>query len=223
MEKFKNVMGFPMLATAVWLFSLTVTHYGKRGALWFGMFLVVLSLALWVWGEFVQRGTKRQGLAMAISVLLATSGFVYAMEIELQWRAPIAAGAAGAAGGSLKESPDGIDWQPWSPEAVTAARAAGRPVFVDFTADWCVTCQANKKTSIEIATVRTKLKAINAVPLLADYTRENPVMAAELKRFGRAGVPLVVVYPRNAADAPIVLPEVLTPGLVLGALEQAAK
>ena len=223
MEKFKNAMGFPMLATAVWLFSLTVTHYGKRGALWFGMFLVVLSLALWVWGEFVQRGTKRQGLAMAISGLLAGGGFVYAMEVELQWRAPVAAGAAGAMGGSLKESPDGIDWEPWSAAAVTAARAAGRPVFVDFTADWCVTCQANKKTSIEIAAVRAKLKAINAVALLADYTRENPVMAAELKRFGRAGVPLVVVYPRNAADAPIVLPEVLTPGIVLGALEQAAK
>ena len=219
MEKFKNVMGFPMLATAVWLFSLTVTHYGKRGALWFGMFLVVLSLALWVWGEFVQRGTKRQGLAMAISALLATGGFVYAMEVELQWRAPV---AAAAVGGSLKESPDGIDWQPWSAAAVTAARAAGRPVFVDFTADWCVTCQANKKTSIEIAAVRAKLKAINAVALLADYTRENPVMAAELKRFGRAGVPLVVVYPRHAADAPLVLPEVLTPGLVLVALEQAA-
>ena len=210
MEKFKNVMGFPMLATAVWLFSLTLIHYGKRGALWFGMFLVVLALALWIWGEFVQRGSKRRGLAMAISGLLAVGGYAYAMEIELHWRASA-------------ESPDGIDWQPWSAVAVTAARAAGRPVFVDFTADWCVTCQANKKTSIEIATVRAKLKAINAVALLADYTRENPAMAAELKSFGRAGVPLVVVYPRNAADAPLVLPEVLTPGIVLGALEQAAK
>ena len=220
MEKFKNVMGFPMLATAVWLFSLTLNHYGKRGVLWFGMFLVVLAMALWIWGEFVQRGSKRQGLAMAISALLAAGGFVYAMEVELHWRAPV---AAVAAGGSLKEGPDGIDWQPWSAAAVTAARAAGRPVFVDFTADWCVTCQANKKTSIEIAAVRAKLKAINAVALLGDYTREDPAIAAELKKFGRAAVPLVVVYPRNAADAPLVLPEVLTPGIVLAALEQAAK
>ncbi len=220
MEKFKNVMGFPMLATAVWLFSIAENHYGKRGVLWFGLFLVVLALALWIWGEFVQRGSRRRGLAMALSAALAGGGFVYAMEIELQWRAPI---AAVKAGGSLKESPDGIDWQPWSAGAVTAARAAGRPVFVDFTADWCVTCQANKKTSIEIAAVRAKLQEINAVALLGDYTREDPAIAAELKRFGRAAVPLVVVFPRDASAAPMVLPEVLTPGLVLGALDSAAK
>ena len=220
MEKFKNVMGFPMLATAVWLFSIAENHYGKRGVLWFGMFLVVLALALWIWGEFVQRGSKRRGLAMAVSALLAGGGFVYAMEIELKWRAPV---AVARAGGSLKESPDGIDWQPWSAAAVAQARAAGRPVFVDFTADWCVTCQANKKTSIEIAPVRAKLREINAVALLGDYTREDPAIAAELKRFGRAAVPLVVVFPRGANAAPIVLPEVLTPGLVLGALESAAK
>ena len=220
MEKFKNVMGFPMLATAVWLFSIAENHYGKRGVLWFGLFLVVLALALWIWGEFVQRGSKRRGLAMVISAALAGGGFVYAMEVELQWRAP---SAAVKAGGSLKEGADGIDWQPWSAAAVVQARAAGRPVFVDFTADWCVTCQANKKTSIEIAAVRAKLKAINAVALLGDYTREDPAIAAELKRFGRAAVPLVVVFPRDASAAPIVLPEVLTPGLVLGALDSAAK
>ena len=95
-------------------------------------------------------------------------------------------------------------------------------MFVDFTADWCVTCQANKRTSIEISSVRAKLKEINAVALLGDYTREDDAITAELKRFGRAGVPLVLVYPADPKSNPIVLPEVLTPGIVLQALEKAA-
>jgi thiol:disulfide interchange protein DsbD len=96
-------------------------------------------------------------------------------------------------------------------------------VLVDFTADWCLTCQANKKTSLEIASVRQKLKEINAVALLGDYTREDPAITAELKRHERAGVPLVLVYPKAATEPPIVLPTVLTPGKVLEALEQAAR
>jgi thiol:disulfide interchange protein DsbD len=95
-------------------------------------------------------------------------------------------------------------------------------VLVDFTADWCVTCQANKKSSLEIASVRQKLKDLNAVALLGDYTREDPRIAEELKRYQRAGVPLVLVYPTDRAAEPMVLPSLLTPGIVLDALEKAA-
>ena len=110
-----------------------------------------------------------------------------------------------------------------SQAAVTQARAAGRPVFVDFTADWCVTCQVNKRTSLEIPSVRAKLKEIHAVALLGDYTRLPDSLTDELSRFGRAGVPLVLVYPKTAGGPPVVLPAVLTPGIVLQALEQAAR
>ncbi|MCX6902128.1 MAG: thioredoxin family protein [Verrucomicrobia bacterium] len=103
------------------------------------------------------------------------------------------------------------------------ARAEGRPVFVDFTANWCLTCQVNKKTSLEIASVRAKLKEMNAVPLLGDYTRKNPAITEELRRFERAGVPLVLVYPKDAGKPPIVLPTLLTPGIVLDALQTAAE
>ena len=130
---------------------------------------------------------------------------------------------ADAVEGSLKESPDGIDWQRWSPEAVAAARAEGRPVFVDFTARWCLNCKANKLFAIEIPSVRTKLKDINAVALLGDYTRFPPEITEELNRYERAGVPLVLVYPRDATQPPFVLPEALTPGIVLGALEKASR
>jgi thiol:disulfide interchange protein DsbD len=220
MEKFKIAMGFPMLATMVWLFTLTQVHYGKR-VLWLGFFLVALAVAAWVFGEFVQRGRKRKGLAVALAAGILAGSYAYAMEGQLHWRAPLKPIAAAA--GSLAERPDGIQWRAWSRQAVDQARAAGRPVFVDFTADWCVTCQANKKTSIEIPSVREKLKEIDAVALLGDYTAVPDNITDELNRFGRAGVPLVLVYSRDSARPPIVLPELLTPRIVLDALTRAAQ
>jgi thiol:disulfide interchange protein DsbD len=217
MEKFKIAMGFPMLATALWLFNLAAGSYGKS-VLWLGVFLVVVAFAAWIFGEFVQRGRTRKGRAMIISLGLLIGGYAYALECQLHWRAPM---AASIATGSLKESAEGIDWQRWSPEAVAQARANGHPVLVDFTADWCLTCQVNKKTSIETPSVRAKLKVMNAVALLGDYTRFPDNITTELNRFSRAGVPLVLVYPKNPEAQPLVLPEILTPGIVLAALDRA--
>jgi thiol:disulfide interchange protein DsbD len=219
MEKFKIVMGFPMLATAVWLFNLAYGDYGKR-VLWLGVFLVLVALAAWVFGKFVQRGRTRRGLALAIALILLIGGYAYALENQLNWRAPM---TIADTTGSLKNSPNGIDWQRWTPEAVAKARSEGRPMLVDFTADWCLTCQVNKKTSIEIPSVRSKLKEINAITLLGDYTHFPDAITLELNRYNRAGVPLVLVYPKNPDAEPIVLPEILTPGIVLDALNRAAR
>jgi thiol:disulfide interchange protein DsbD len=218
MEKFKIAMGFPMLATAVWLLNLAGGSYGKN-ILWLAEFLVVVAVAAWVFGEFVQRGRSRKMAGAIVALALLAAGYFLILERELNWRSPVTP----PPNGSLKESPGGIDWQPWSTEAVTAARTAGKIVLVDFTADWCLTCQVNKKTSLEVAAVRQKLKELGAVALLGDYTRLPAAMTAELNRFNRAGVPLVLVYPKDSNTPAIVLPEVLTPGIVLDALERAAK
>lgn len=220
MEKFKIAMGFPMLATAVWIFWFTAPRFGKAGVLWLGLFLVVLSAAAWIWGEFVQRGRSRKGLAIAISVLLIAIGYILALEKKLNWRAPTSAVASAS---SLKESPDGIDWKPWSSEAVLKARAEGHPVLVDFTADSCVNCQVNKAIALEIPSTRAKLKEIGAISFLGDFTDADPRIAAELKHYERAGVPLVLIYPKNPNEPAIVLPPILTPGIVADALEKAAK
>jgi thiol:disulfide interchange protein/DsbC/DsbD-like thiol-disulfide interchange protein len=216
MEKFKHAMGFPMLATTVWLFTVAMSSYGKD-VLWLGLFLVTVALAAWVFGEFFQRGRQHRALAAVIAVVLLAGGYVFALEKELDWRNPMAAPPADSAG----ETRNSIAWQPWTPQAVAAARAAGHPVLVDFTADWCLTCQVNRKTSIEIPAVSAKLKAIGAVALVGDYTHAPEAITTELNRFDRAGVPLVLVYPREPSAAPIVLPALLTPGIVLAALDKA--
>jgi len=217
MEKFKIAMGFPMLLTAVWLFNLAADDYGSN-VLWLGVFLVLLAFAAWIFGEFVQRGRAGKGVAVAIALILVIGGYAFALENQLHWREPMAVATAG----SLPESPDGIDWQPWTPEAVAKAQSEGRPVLVDFTANWCLTCQVNKKLAIEIPSVRDKLKEINAVALVGDYTHFPDDITAELNRYSRAGVPLVLVYPKRVDAQPIVLPAILTPGIVLDALDRAA-
>jgi thiol:disulfide interchange protein DsbD len=219
MEKFKIAMGFPMLATAVWLFWFTAPRFGNSGVLWLGLFLVILAASAWVWGEFVQRGRKRKGLAITICLLLFGGGYLFAMEKKLHWRS---ATTFSASANNLKTSPDGIDWQRWSPEAVAATRAEGHPVLVDFTADTCLNCQVNKATSLEIPATRAKLKEIGVVSFLGDFTDNDPRIASELRRYERPGVPLVLVFPKDPNASAIVLPPILTPGIVADALEKAA-
>ena len=201
MEKFKMFMGFPMLATAIWLFTLVAGNSDKSKVLWFGLFLVALAAGVWLWGEFVQRGRSHRGWAAVASIALV----------------------AGVGAYTFTRGSDQIQWQPWSQAAVTQAQSQGHPVLVDFTADWCLTCQVNKKVALEVPSVRAKLKQVGSVNLVGDYTRLPDNITTELNHYNRAGVPLVLVFPGKADAPPEVLPEVLTPGIVLAALDQAAK
>jgi thiol:disulfide interchange protein DsbD len=224
MEKFKIAMGFPMLATVMWLLHVAASDYG-RGVFWLGIFLVIVAFAAWIFGEFVQRGRTGKGIAFAIVFILLVGGYAGALENRLHWREMIAetdtAGPINSSGG--------IGWQPWSPAAVAQARAAGRPVLVDFTASWCVTCNAIVKPALDNNSVSARLKEMNAVTLLADYTRTPAEITDEISKYGGAGVPLVLVYPKNPDAAPIVLPQpspLQLPSsyskIVLDALDRAA-
>ena len=219
MERFKVAMGFPMLAAAVWLFSLVSLHYGDR-SWWLGIFLVLVAVAAWIYGEFIQRHRARRGLAAAAIAAVLATAYGFALESNLQWRHPLPQGLSTV---GPEVDPGGVPWQAWSPAAVARARAEGRPILVDFTAKWCLTCNTIVKPALESASVRQKLRELNGVALLGDYTGFPASITEELNRFSRAGVPLVLVYPKNPQAPPIVLPEALTPGMVLDALNRATQ
>ncbi len=221
MGRFKVAMGFPMLGTAVWMFEFTAPAYGETGVLWLGMFLVTVAVIAWIWGEFVQRGARRKGLARGIALALAAGAYAFILEGQLHWRRPVGPAAGGDA--VVRDVPGGLEWHAWSPEAVARARKAGHVVLVDFTAKWCPNCRYNKKVAIDIPEVRQKLAALNGIVFRADFTNRDPRIARALKEHDRAGVPLVLVYPADPARPPLVLPPILTPGIVLEALEQAGE
>jgi thiol:disulfide interchange protein DsbD len=217
MERFKSAMGFPMLAAAVWLCSLVAAHYGDR-AWWMAVFLVFVATAAWIYGEFVQRGSKRRGLAAIVSILLLGTGYVFALENRLMWRQPISGTEANAQAST--NAPKGLPWEKWSPAAVAAARAAGRPVAVDFTATWCPNCNLIIKPSFEDSAVQAKLKELNVALFVSDYTLSSKTLIEDLKQFGMAAIPVVLIYSPKS-DQPEVF-DFLTSSILLDALARAA-
>lgn len=116
-----------------------------------------------------------------------------------------------------------IKWQPFSVEALDKELSEHKTVLLDFTADWCLTCKFNEKTVLNSAPVVEKIKALNVVPMQADWTVQDPKITALLNKFNRSGVPLYVIFPANQPNNPIVLPEVINQQMVLEKLDQAGK
>jgi thiol:disulfide interchange protein DsbD len=206
MLRFKQVMAFPMFATCVWLLWVLAQQIGIDAmALVLGG-LVLAALAGWAFG-LAQSGAKRWRWVALVAAPLALYG-VFAMTLP---------GAAPARGG-LAPSAGAAGWQPWNRSAEEALLAAGKPVFIDFTAAWCVTCQANKRLVLNREAVRSAFDSRGVTLLRADWTNRDDEITRELARFERNGVPLYVLYDRSGA--PHVLPELLTERIVLDALDR---
>jgi thiol:disulfide interchange protein DsbD len=196
METFRAVLAFPMFATVIWLTWVLGQQAGIDGAAALLVALLALAFAAWWWGRRAENGPRRVFSTMAIAVL-TVGAFAWAAPL---WRP--------AAPGSRTAANVGALWQPWSPERVEQLRGEGRKVFVDFTAAWCVTCQYNKRTTLANAEVLAAFEANKVALLRADWTSRDAVIAAELRRLGRSGVPVYVVY--AGADAPRLLSELPT-------------
>ncbi len=109
-------------------------------------------------------------------------------------------------------------WEPFTPATVEKYRAQGRPVFVDFTAAWCLSCQVNERVILSRADVQQKLRDGGFALVRADWTNADEAITQTLNTLGRSGVPTYAIYPASAQEQPQVLPEVLTPGIVLDAI-----
>ena len=180
---------------------------------------LVLAIAGWALGRWPAKWASRIAalLLIALGVAIPLS----------QTRSVERVGASAQAGMGQTNSTTAngaeLVWQPYSQQSLDAARAAGRPVFIDFTAAWCLSCQFNERAVLRSADVENALRAHTFVLLKADWTNSDPAITQKLASLGRAGVPTYVLYPANAGSAPDVLPELLSKGLVLSAIERDAK
>jgi thiol:disulfide interchange protein DsbD len=192
MDTFRRAMAFPMFATVVWLVWVLGQQSGIDGAGALLALLVALSGVLW---SFTLKGRSRFVVAtISIAVCALLVGAIGRNIVK-----PVEVTAAAS-------STD--RWQAWAPGRVEQVLASGTPVFVDFTAAWCVTCQYNKKTTLVNQDVLADLQAKKVTLLRADWTRRDPAITAALAQLGRNGVPVYVVY--KAGSAPVVLSEILS-------------
>jgi thiol:disulfide interchange protein DsbD len=199
METFKQAMAFPLYATVAylaWVLAGQVQEAGLLAAL-FGF--VLIAMGIWAYGRWnapgASPGRSRFGKAACAALL--------ALGVWTGW--PVSA------------APSDIVWDKWSPEAVATLRSENRIIYVDFTARWCATCQANKRLVFHSEDVLRTFREKHIATLRGDWTNKDPQITAELAAYHRAAVPFNLIWLPGQAD-PVILPELLTPSIVLGAV-----
>ena len=215
MDTFRKALAFPMYGTAVWLVWVLTVQAGSDAVPRILAAAVLVALAAWLYGMAQHRAVN--GGRAAPLTALAVAVAAVAIAGGAFWPTYTLAGATQTAAETAK-----LEYEPYTPARLAALRAEGRPVLVNYTAAWCVSCQVNDRVALSTKAVSEALTRNNAVYLKADWTQRDSAIAAELASFGRAGVPLYLVYGVKGGD-PAILPSILTQGLVVKALDAAAK
>jgi thiol:disulfide interchange protein DsbD len=226
MESFKQLMAFPLFASVVWLTRVFARQMGLEAA---GLDLVtdllwgLLTIGFAFWLILRARAVSSpltQRLVRALALVLFVVGFIKGLpsskEIEgTRSRACLANEATTA-------EPDafGLIWEPYSEARLAALMAQGRSVYLDFTAEWCITCQVNERIVFSSSEVRALIVQKNVALMKGDWTTKSPSITAALRRYGRNGVPLNVIINKGKQETAVVLPNILTPGVVIAELER---
>jgi thiol:disulfide interchange protein DsbD len=210
MEAVKQFMGFLLLATVIFLLYVFGALVGVEQVPWLLVSLLIAGIAAWIYGRW--SGPERSSAVRAMAFMLA----LLVLGCAIWWGAGLA---------TMKPSPSSNEvaaggWQPWTPAGVEAALDQGRPAFVDFTAAWCLSCKVNERVALEADEVRAAFAQKHVALFRADWTHADPDISATLQQYHRDGVPLYLYYSPSARDAPRILPAVLTPGIVLDALDK---
>jgi len=194
------VMAFPLYVSVVWLLWVLGGITDRNGMAAAMLGLTALAFALWLWNRpgWPAHGGRLAALAVAAALLASP-------EIRT------VPGTAAAA-----QADNNLPYESWSEPRVAELRSQGRTVFVDFTADWCITCKVNEHVALEAATVRKAFSEQQVAWLQGDWTRSDPSITQLLSEFGHSGVPLYLVYVKGGE--PKVLPQILTPDIVLKSL-----
>lgn len=203
METLKGLLAFPVYLTVAWLVWVLAQQVGSEGLLVGLVGLVLVGFAAWAWERAREAGSIGSTLArgVALSALVAAAGILVLVDQDRSTK--------------VSESRSG-SVQPFTTARLDALRGEGRTVFIDLTAAWCITCQINKRTTLRADRVQTAFGDRNVAFLEGDWTNQNPEITAFLEHHGRSGVPLYLLYDGKAE--PIVLPQILTPEIVLDAL-----
>ena len=209
MEVLRQAISVPIFATVIWLAWVLAQAYGAGALAAVLASFLVLAIAGWFLGRWP--AIRWATVVAAVLVLGAAT-----LAFMSQRFATEPASAATSGNNAISE------WHPWSQETVDRLVAAGRPVFVDFTASWCLSCQVNERVALERPEVRQAFAEHGVVLLKADWTRHDEAITKALTALDRSGVPAYALYIPGASQ-PEMLPEALTPGIVIGALGQLPK
>jgi thiol:disulfide interchange protein DsbD len=193
MDTLRRFMAFPMFATVVWLVWVLGHLSGVDGAASLLALLVGLALVLWSFG--LEGRSRRLFATISIAACAGLTGTIGQNVLRMEELTDSFAGPTAV-------------WQPWAADRVQAELATGHPVFVDFTAAWCITCQVNKRTTLGRAEVLADFQAHQVTLLRADWTRRDPAITVALEQLGRSGVPVYVLY--QSGRPPVLFSEILS-------------
>lgn len=194
METVKEVLAFPLYISAIWLLWVLTNQRDSNVMAGVLIGAVAIAFACWLWSRPTTGLTRK----------------IYAFICVLSVSAAIALPFS-----LMKKQDEGSRWQAYSPELLADLRAQGRPVFIDLTADWCITCLANEKVALSKAEVIAAFESEHVATLKGDWTNRDEKISELLKEYGRSGVPLYLWYPANRTGKADVLPQILTPSLVI--------
>ncbi len=203
METLRNILAFPLFATVIWLVWVFGQQTGMGGAAYLLSALLLVSAAGWMVGRWHRTDLRSGVVARVISVAVLVLAALLVVR-------------ASRAQGPMEAVAEG--WLPFTQEEVDRTLAEGRPVFVDFTAAWCLTCQVNERVVLSTDAIQRAFQDRNVALFKADWTRQDPEITAALEALDRSGVPVYVLYAGGAGSEPYLLPALLTEGIVLEAL-----